>query len=198
MENLMSLFQKGGIIMYPLVFCSFCTIAITVERILFFREKNTSEEETNMLNQCLIKGDIQAALDLTDKPKGDVEEVTNYYLNLHQDKIGKIQALETKVSILMLAYEKKLNFLSMIVTLAPLLGLLGTIFGMISSFNVFSLRGSQPFAITSGIGEALIATAFGLIVAIITLVLHHYLKYRITTLNRKLELCCLNLLTVNN
>ncbi|MEA5085017.1 hypothetical protein SDC9_32022 [bioreactor metagenome] len=198
MENLMSLFQKGGIIMYPLVFCSFCAIAITVERILFFREKNTSEEETNMLNQCLIKGDIQAALDLTDKPKGDVEEVTNYYLNLHQDKIGKIQALETKVSILMLAYEKKLNFLSMIVTLAPLLGLLGTIFGMISSFNVFSLRGSQPFAITSGIGEALIATAFGLIVAIITLVLHHYLKYRITTLNRKLELCCLNLLTVNN
>lgn len=184
--------------MYPLVFCSFCAIAITVERILFFREKNTSEEETNMLNQCLIKGDIQAALDLTDKPKGDVEEVTNYYLNLHQDKIGKIQALETKVSILMLAYEKKLNFLSMIVTLAPLLGLLGTIFGMISSFNVFSLRGSQPFAITSGIGEALIATAFGLIVAIITLVLHHYLKYRITTLNRKLELCCLNLLTVNN
>jgi biopolymer transport protein ExbB len=198
MENLMSLFQKGGIIMYPLVFCSFCAIAITVERILFFREKNTSEEETNMLNQYLIKGDIQAALALTDKPKGDVEEVTNYYLNLHQDKIGKIQALETKVSILMLAYEKKLNFLSMIVTLAPLLGLLGTIFGMIASFNVFSLRGSQPFAITSGIGEALIATAFGLIVAIVTLVLHHYLKYRITTLNRKLELCCLNLLTVNN
>jgi len=194
----MSLFQKGGIIMYPLVFCSFCAIAITVERILFFREKNTSDADADMLNKCLVNNDIKAVLALIDKSKGDVAEVTNYYLNLHQDKIGKVQALEAKVNILMFAYEQKLNFLSMIVTLAPLLGLLGTIFGMISSFNVFSLRGSQPFAITSGIGEALIATAFGLMVAVITLVLYYYLKYRITTLNRKLELCCLNLLTVNS
>ena len=82
MENLMSLFQKGGIIMYPLVFCSFCAIAITIERLLFFKEKNTSKKEVDMLNQCLVNGDIESVRILIDKSKGDVVEVTNYYLNL--------------------------------------------------------------------------------------------------------------------
>ena len=65
-----------------------------------------------------------------------------------------------------------LNYLSMIVTLSPLLGLLGTIAGMISSSQIFNLQAGQPMAITGGIGEALIATAAGLCVAIFALVVH--------------------------
>ena len=78
----------------------------------------------------------------------------------------------------------------MIVTVSPLLGLLGTIIGMINSFKVFDLRAGQPFAITAGIGEALIATAFGLIVAIIALALYGFLKYRSTVLAKKITKCC--------
>lgn len=64
----------------------------------------------------------------------------------------------------------------MIVTLSPLLGLLGTIAGMISSFQIFNLQAGQPMAITGGIGEALIATAAGLCVAIFALVVHTVLR----------------------
>ena len=73
----------------------------------------------------------------------------------------------------------RLNYLSMIVTMAPLLGLLGTIFGMIESFNVFSLSAEEPLAITGGIGEALTATAFGLCVAIFALVVHTVFAQRL-------------------
>ena len=68
----------------------------------------------------------------------------------------------------------RLNYLSTIVTLAPLLGLLGTISGMIQSFSIFSVRAGEPLAITGGIGEALVATATGLCVAIFALLVHTY------------------------
>lgn len=66
---------------------------------------------------------------------------------------------------------------------------------MVSSFKVFDLSASQPFAITAGIGGALIATAFGLMVAIFTLVLYGILKYYVTLLDKKLELTCLDILS---
>lgn len=73
----------------------------------------------------------------------------------------------------------RLNYLSMIVTLAPLLGLLGTISGMIESFNIFSIQAGQPLAITGGIGEALIATATGLCVSIFALLVHTYFAQKL-------------------
>jgi|GEM_PF-303538 len=81
----------------------------------------------------------------------------------------------------------RLSYLSMIVTLAPLLGLLGTIFGMIQSFSIFNLQAGQPMAITGGIGEALIATATGLFVAIFALVVHTYYAQRMDTMLTLLE-----------
>ena len=81
----------------------------------------------------------------------------------------------------------RLNYLSMIVTLAPLLGLLGTISGMIQSFSVFNLQAGQPMAITGGIGEALVATATGLLVAILALVVHTYFAQRMDTMLTLLE-----------
>ena len=81
-------------------------------------------------------------------------------------------ALDTAYSTAAAELRAHLNYLSMIVTLSPLLGLLGTIAGMISSFQIFNLQAGQPMAITGGIGEALIATAAGLCVAIFALVVH--------------------------
>ena len=75
----------------------------------------------------------------------------------------------------------------MIVTLSPLLGLLGTISGMIESFNIFNLQSGQPLAITGGIGEALIATATGLCVAIFALIVHTYLAQKLDEILTELE-----------
>ena len=88
-------------------------------------------------------------------------------------------AVESAYSEAAMELRARLNYLSMIVTMAPLLGLLGTIFGMIESFNVFSLSAEEPLAITGGIGEALTATAFGLCVAIFALVVHTVFAQRL-------------------
>ena len=83
-------------------------------------------------------------------------------------------ALDTAYADMAMRLRERLNYLSMIVTMAPLLGLLGTISGMIESFSIFSVRAGEPLAITGGIGEALIATATGLCVAIFSLIVHTY------------------------
>ena len=73
--------------------------------------------------------------------------------------------------------------------MAPLLGLLGTISGMISTFSVFNLEAGDPSAITGGVGEALIATAMGLCVAIIALTVHAYFSQRIENIVTDMEMC---------
>ena len=77
--------------------------------------------------------------------------------------------------------EDKLNYLSVIIGLAPMLGLLGTITGMISSFNALNERTQNPMAVTSGIGEALITTVYGLCIAIMVMCIHAYLTGKIKT-----------------
>ena len=192
MLELWELFQKGGIVMYPLLACSFAAVAIFIERLLYYKSSLITDERWQELVNASEGEELAKILQIGSDD--DVSLVVSYYLTLPQEGINRIQALETKVNVLMGAYEEKIGFLNIIVTLAPLLGLLGTILGMISSFKVFDLSASQPFAITSGIGEALIATAFGLVVAIFTLFLYGILKYYISVLNKKLELCCLLLL----
>ena len=73
--------------------------------------------------------------------------------------------------------------------MSPLLGLLGTIVGMINSFSIFNLQSGQPMAITGGIGEALIATATGLCVAIIALAAHSYFAQRLDSVITSMEQC---------
>ena len=74
-----------------------------------------------------------------------------------------------------------------VVTMAPLLGLLGTVVGMIRAFNVLNVSSGQPFAITGGVGEALVATAAGLCVAILALSLLSYFRMRLDAVLGDLE-----------
>ena len=80
-----------------------------------------------------------------------------------------------------------LNYLSALVTLSPLLGLLGTIIGMINSFSVLNVKAGQPLAITGGVGEALVATATGLSVAILAMVVHTYYAHRLDSVVTDME-----------
>jgi len=89
------------------------------------------------------------------------------------------KALEVAAQAEIPVLKKRLTILDTIITLAPLLGLLGTITGMISSFGIMSEAGlGQPHAVTGGVAEALIATAAGLLIAILTLVPYNYFSNR--------------------
>ena len=84
-------------------------------------------------------------------------------------------------------FDKGLNYLSVIVTLAPILGLLGTITGMMSSFQALGDRWDNPLGVTAGVAEAMITTVFGLLIAIGTICFHTYFSQRVNTVLEEVE-----------
>lgn len=180
-------FSKGGLVMYPILLCSIFSVAITIERLFFYKECDSGTSFLQSLTALLAEKKATEVLELTKASSGDCAALVASCL---QGSKLNLSLVETKANLMLETYDEHLGFLSIIVTASPLLGLLGTILGMMSAFKVFDLRAGQPFAITSGIGEALIATAFGLIVAILALVLHGFLKYRAANLAKRLTQCC--------
>ncbi|GAI61467.1 unnamed protein product, partial [marine sediment metagenome] len=91
--------------------------------------------------------------------------------------------------------ERNLSTLSTIGNITPLLGLLGTVFGMVKAFNVIAVMGvGKPEALAGGISEALLTTAFGLSIAIPTIVVYNYLSHRVDKLIRDMEVDCVDLI----
>ncbi len=186
LADLWATFQKGGYVMYPILICSIFSVALAAERIMYYSHCDTEDSFLAKL-EALLRLPEKEAAEQVRQAEGDCARLTEYYLT---HKEAGIAGVETRANMMLDSYSDHLVFLNMIVTVSPLLGLLGTIIGMINSFKVFDLRAGQPFAITAGIGEALIATAFGLIVAIIALALYGFLKYRSTVLAKKITKCC--------
>ena len=162
-------FHKGGLVMYPLLFCSFAVFAIAIERFLFYRAADSGEKFADDYCTLLKNNDLQAAADLAQTTSGETSAlVFGAVQNAHtQDDLTDY--LENELAVFTAQLKNKLDYLSIIVTLSPLLGLLGTIVGMIGAFSIFNIQAGAPMAITGGIGEALIATATGLCVAIMAL-----------------------------
>lgn len=185
MGELFSYFHKGGLVMYPILLCSIVSVAVFLERWVFYGKRSSGAAFLARLQELARNRDSEGAAALSASAHGDSAELARDFF---ADGQCDLAALETKVNLLMDAYEEKV-FLDIIVTVSPLLGLLGTILGMMSAFKVFDGRGNQPFAITAGIGEALIATAFGLIVAIFALVLKGILRYREDGLEAEIKHC---------
>ena len=105
------------------------------------------------------------------------------------DNTRKFNFMEAQAGLLIAKLRNRVSYLGVIVTMSPLLGLLGTIVGMINSFSIFNIKSGQPMAITGGIGEALIATATGLCVAIIALGAHSYFAQRLDSAITNMEQC---------
>ena len=98
-------------------------------------------------------------------------------------------AFEDRMSMESISFHRYLDYLSAIVTIAPLLGLLGTVTGMIQTFSVLD-NGGGAAAITGGVGEALVATASGLCVAIIAFCFYTYFDHQLDTLVTDTERLC--------
>ena len=175
--NVIEAFQRGGPVMYLLLLCSLSVAAIAIDRFLFYRRAQAGSKEL-LERMAAVRGNEFLAL------SGEANDSVTAFLlkagvKAAQGSGDVILAVESAYSEAAMELRARLNYLSMIVTMAPLLGLLGTIFGMIESFNVFSLSAEEPLAITGGIGEALTATAFGLCVAIFALVVHTVFAQRL-------------------
>ena len=170
--EVIDVFKSGGPVMYALLLCSICTAVIMIERGMFYHRagKNLGIFVDNLPDMLLNKSWNDAYVNVAQEDNAAAFMAQEGIRAAVEGKDLRL-ALDTAYST---AAELRahLNYLSMIVTLSPLLGLLGTIAGMISSFQIFNLQAGQPMAITGGIGEALIATAAGLCVAIFALIVH--------------------------
>jgi biopolymer transport protein ExbB len=186
--EIVSLFNKGGVVMYPILAASVITVMITIERYLYYQRSQTDVAAIeHELPAKLMNRDFQGAEQILSNAGGVAGLVLLHGLkNIHQPGSQR-EILEGAANRSAYILKKYLNLISVIVTMAPLLGLLGTVIGMVQSFNVLSVADSQPFAITGGVGEALIATATGLMAAIVALSLHTFLLHRANSLIADIE-----------
>jgi len=183
-----NLFYKGGPVMYFLVICSLTVVAIAVERYLYYRHAVLNMQKFQAKLQPLLERQcVEEAVSLCKSTEAVVGRVTVEGLYAYQRGSSMDTALESAAMLVAARLRENLNYLSAIVTLAPLLGLLGTVVGMINSFSVFNIQAGQPTAITGGVGEALVATATGLCVAVMALVAHTYFSHRLDQLITDVE-----------
>lgn len=183
-----NLFSKGGPVMYFLVVCSLFVVTIAVERFLYYWHAATDMQQfCSKLQPLLEKEGVEDAVEVCEKTTAVVGRVAEAGLHAYQRDSNIENALESAAMLAAACLRERLNYLSAIVTLAPLMGLLGTVVGMINSFSVFNVQSGQPMAITGGIGEALVATATGLCIAIMALVFHTYFSQRLDSLITDIE-----------
>lgn len=186
--GIFEIFVKGGLVMYPLLICSILVAAIAIERMVYLRKMKTSSPTfLTDLETRLKDGDLDGAKALCQHTGGAVPALLAGGLTRSTDKDKLEQVFESGATIVAARLRYRVGMLDMIVTLSPLLGLLGTVIGMIQSFSVFNLKSGEPMAITGGIGEALIATATGLCVAIFALVVYTILNHKIDALIDQME-----------
>ena len=174
------LFQKGGPVMFVLLACSIAVAVIAIERFRFYRQAGKGASDFVAKLPGLLQGSsLQQAAEACRVENTAPAYIAEIGVRAAAAGDDLTLALDTAYADMAMRLRERLNYLSMIVTMAPLLGLLGTISGMIESFSIFSVRAGEPLAITGGIGEALIATATGLCVAIFALIMHTYFVQRL-------------------
>ncbi len=174
-------FQKGGPVMYFILLLSIYALSIIIERLYFFyRASFNYRTFIADIKKMIMNKEIEHALMLLRRTPGPLGAIMSQTLNLVSDgtrdlrgRINEIGAYEVQKS------EGKLKHLAVIGNITPLLGLLGTVTGMMTAFSTIALKGANnPTVVAGGISEALITTAYGLIVAIPAVFAYNYLSSR--------------------
>lgn len=180
--ELLSLFEKGGVMMYPILFSSVLMLGIAIERLYNLRRKNVINSDflRNVRNQWDWK-DIKKTLQLCNSFDNSLSRVLKVGVLRVGGKLDEIErAIEGAGQHEASLMNSNLRVLGAVANITPMMGLLGTVIGMIKAFNVISLSGTgNPGLVASGISEALITTAAGMAVGIPALALYHYFRGKI-------------------
>jgi len=179
-DVLLSLLQRGGWVMYPLLGCSLTVVWVVIDRLLFWRGQagDTGKDPERVL-QLLRHDDHEGALKLASASRSASARVLAAGLEPDHDSIPLDERLTLAARGEGRRVMSLLGVLDIIVTAAPLLGILGTVLGIIDAFEVMESRGlADTRAITGGVGRALVTTASGLVIALAALFAHHGLGDR--------------------
>ncbi len=199
--QILGYYIQGGFVMHLLLACSIIATVFILERgWAYFKAKTDINKFMNEIKAALLKKDIKQAVALCDKYNGPVPRIIKAGLLKFGQPSEEIEkAIEGTAVNEIAALEKFLPILASISNIAPILGFLGTVVGMIISFDVIKTQGlNDPGAVAGGISTALITTAGGLIVAVFCLPFYNYYMSRVTKAIREMEACSAVLLETYN
>jgi biopolymer transport protein ExbB len=184
--EVIELFTKGGWVMYPILFCSVFAVAIIVAKVRQFVSLRL--DDTKSVEEALVLLEQKGASELHHKLQGSKHPVAKVVLQsvaLCEHSNLPLSDIEVEIgrvgSDLLRQLESWLRPLSGVAQLSPLLGLLGTVLGMISAFMTIQSAGTavNPAMLAGGIWEALLTTAFGLTVAVPTMASYYYFEGKV-------------------
>ena len=190
MSNLWEMILKGGVVMIPLFFTSILALAVVIERGFFLRRRRIIKPEIlDMIQRIEKPEDAEKATFGLNQQKGPFSNVIRVGLQNHgrsREEIKEAVVDQGRQEARVL--ERGLVVLETVAGIAPLLGLLGTVLGMVRVFRVISEQGlGQTQSLSGGISQALITTVVGLSIAIPALVAYNYFSHKVEDLVLEIE-----------
>lgn len=185
-------FIQGGPIMWPILLTSLVAVTIVSERALWWYQlsKKSQPKKLDSVYEAIEVGDIRKASQLSKGTEDPVLGVIWHGLNHHHTSLQN--ALQVAAANEIERAGRFLSALDTIITLAPLLGLLGTVTGIMHSFNFVGGEEVAAAKVSGGIAEALIATAAGLVIAILTLLPYNFFHSRLAKFTFQLQSAATN------
>jgi biopolymer transport protein ExbB len=175
MDTVLQFIHGGGLMMYPLIFCSILLITLTIERFVTLRKASADGDELLDEVKSNFPNSVDKAIAFCEKQGALGRMFGRGLKNVHRSADAIEMAMEQEAANELPSLDANLPIIKTIVNIAPLLGLLGTIAGMITAFRAASQAGlSNPTQILGGISEALISTATGISLAVIGFLAYNY------------------------
>ncbi len=195
--------QKGGPIMWPILLCSVVAFAIVIERLIRLRQEEIDTKTfMEQISKSIKRNKIMEALDLCDKTGGPIANLLKAGILKHDRPRHEVrEAIEDASVHEVPRLERNLPVLATVAHVAPLLGLLGTVTGLVAAFQVIETKAGavnpvNPGDLAGGIWQALLTTVFGLCVAIPTYVAYNYLVSRVDGFVLDMERSATDLLNI--
>ena len=174
--------SKGGLMMYPLLLSALIALTVIIERVFLFQKVyKTSPATVTEVFRHIQANQLNKASELCQQGETPLHSVLLAGIEHFHSPVEIMElSMKNQAEAWIPTLEKRIEIIDTVVTAAPLMGLLGTITGMMGSFQVLSEKGvNEPNAITGGVAEALIATATGLVIALICILAYNYLSARV-------------------
>src|SRR5579872_2303626 len=181
--------NRGGPAMYALLILSIVSVGIVLERLYFFTKQHS--DPTQLLKEIgdrVSKNDMNGAIAVCDRHRGMLPKILQFGLYRHEKSRADISdALSISLLEQLNALEANLSIIGTVAVIAPFVGLFGTVLGIIRAFQDIALKGnSTPAVVAAGVSEALITTAAGLFVAVISVIFFNFFKTRIKSYNQEM------------
>ncbi|MCL1104388.1 MotA/TolQ/ExbB proton channel family protein [Shewanella algicola] len=181
---------RGGWMMYPILLCSVVALGVVLERfyVIFIRYAQFPQEQFDKLQDLVKKGDIKSAKEMLKQQSSAQKSIYLAMLN-QQDEGSQNKAAELEGNSILFRLKERLSILSTIGSVTPLMGLLGTVFGMIDVFSKLAqMQGAaNPGMLADGIWQALLTTAAGMTIAIPVVLFYHFFNRHIENIIHQLQ-----------